>query len=77
MGFLNRLLGREGKTRKPQPSPDPPCPHAALVPRWDAAEDIGKAERISHYVCEACHATLSREEGELMIAQAAELLKTP
>jgi hypothetical protein len=76
MGFLNRLLGRGGPTRKPQAEPlDPPCPHVALVPRWDAAEDMGKADRVSRYVCESCQATFSREEGEGMVAQAAERLK--
>ena len=76
MSFLNRLLGREGRGREPQPEPfDPPCTHGALVPHWDSSEDIGKADRVSRYVCESCKGTFSREEGEGMVAQAAQRLK--
>ena len=76
MGFLNRLLRREGPTHKSQAEPlDPPCPHVALVPHWDSAEDIGKADRVSRYVCESCRGTFSREEGDGMVAQAAERLR--
>ena len=32
----------------------PPCPHRAIAPRWDNAEDMGKHEKISCYVCTAC-----------------------
>jgi transposase-like protein len=64
MGFLSRLFG--GKKEEP---PDEAavsaaeCPHTALVPRWDSAEDMGKEDKISRYRCEGCGNTFSREEG--------------
>jgi len=47
------------------------CPHTALAPHWDAAEDLGKHANVSSYVCDACQQRYSREEGELMIADVA------
>jgi len=32
----------------------PPCPHAALVARWDAAADIGIEAKATRYICDAC-----------------------
>jgi hypothetical protein len=47
----------------------------ALVPHWERSEDIGNADRVSYYLCEACKATVSRGEGDEMVAQAGELLR--
>jgi hypothetical protein len=51
------------------------CPHSALVPRWADAADLGKQDRISAYLCEACNTTLSPEEGRLAMAREAERLR--
>ncbi len=61
MGLLNKVFG--------QPKPEAEeeevlCPHTALVPRWDNAEDMGKTDRVSTYLCTACNRTFSREEAE-------------
>ena len=43
-------------------TPPPNCPHWELAPRWDSAADIGNADRITHYACANCGATVSRTE---------------
>jgi hypothetical protein len=64
MGLLDKLLGRN---KQPQQAATeavelPPCPHTALAPRWEAAEDMGKMDKVSSYLCQACGATLTPEE---------------
>lgn len=76
MGILDRLLGR----KQEQPAgeaevSEPVCPHVGLVPHWDSADHMGKSDRVSSYVCEACHATFSREEGERLQATQAERVR--
>ena len=63
-----------GDGRRSAGSP-PDCPHAAVTPRWDSGEDMGKTELVSAYVCEACGARFSREEGETLGASAADRLR--
>ena len=81
MGFLDRVLGRkQGQMAKEAEAPAhavpaPECPHVALVPRWDSADDIGKADRVSSYVCEACQAVFSREEGSRLQATETERVR--
>lgn len=78
MGFLDRLFGRkDGKagTHEEQPTETVECPHAAVTPRWDSAADMGKMDLVSAYVCEACGARFSREEGETLGASAADRLR--
>lgn len=31
---------------------DAPCPHTSMTPRWDAPEDMGKAD-VAKYVCDS------------------------
>ncbi|MBI3977921.1 MAG: hypothetical protein HY331_07030 [Chloroflexi bacterium] len=52
----------EGETRV--------CKHETLVPRWDSPEDMGKRDKVTHYLCDQCQATLSREEGQRLQAEA-------
>jgi hypothetical protein len=47
------------------------CPHTALAPHWDAAEDMGKHDKVSSYVCDACQQRYPREEGERMLTDVA------
>ncbi len=76
MGFLDKLLGREKRPQTEQAAAsEQQCPHTALVPRWDSAEDMGKMERVSRYVCESCQRSFSREEGEAMRAEETERLR--
>jgi hypothetical protein len=41
-----------------------PCEHVTLVPRWDRADDMGRADRVASYRCEACGEEFTRAEGE-------------
>ena len=60
MGFLNKLFTKSAKEETAVEAP--PCPHTALIPRWDSIDDIGHDEKATHFVCEACEATFSPEE---------------
>jgi nitrite reductase/ring-hydroxylating ferredoxin subunit len=78
MGFLDKLFSRKGdkaEAVEKQPAVAAECPHAAVTPRWDTGADMGKAELVSAYVCEACGARFSREEGETLGASAADRLR--
>lgn len=73
MGFLDRLLGRKEEQPAPEVDvPQPACPHVALVPLWDSADDIGNADKVARYKCESCQEELSREEGDRLRADEAE-----
>ncbi len=77
MGLFDRLLRRKANEESAQGTETgtPPCPHAALGPRWDNAEDIGNESKASSFRCEACGETFTREEGEQLRAAEAERLK--
>lgn len=40
----------------------PVCQHWDLAPRWGSAEDMGKADRVTHYTCCTCGLDISNEE---------------
>lgn len=62
MGFLDKVFGSDkSKTGVVEA---PPCPHTALVPRWDSVDDIGHEDRATHYYCESCGQTFSPNEAE-------------
>ena len=76
MRFLRRLLGRsEERPVEQEQASESVCPHVALVPRWDSADDIGKREKVSSFICESCQASFSREEGEQLQATEAERVR--
>lgn len=76
MGLLKRLFGRkEAQVTPATEVAERPCPHAAIVPHWDNAADIGKSDLVSSYACESCGATFSREESERLLSEAAERLR--
>ena len=81
MGFLDRLFGRKGEDQTAAKSEEQPpavaqdCPHGAVTPRWDSGADMGKMDLVSAYVCEACGARFSREEGETLTGAAADRLR--
>jgi hypothetical protein len=58
MGLFNKLFGRDKSTSVHEALP---CPHTAIVPRWANAEDMGKADRITTYYCQACGETFTPE----------------
>jgi hypothetical protein len=71
MSLLRRLTGKDRQsgaearekqgTEAPEP---PPCPHTALVPRWDSIEDMGKEEKATSYFCQGCERTFTVEEAQ-------------
>ena len=67
MTVLGHLFGtgkRKDIARAPEEDRAAPCPHRALAPHWGSVADMGKADRVTVYVCSLCHATFTREEGE-------------
>lgn len=75
MGFLSRLFG--GKKEAPaEEVAAAECPHTALVPRWESAQDMGKEDKISGYRCEGCAGDFSREEGERLLKAEEERLRS-
>lgn len=76
MRFL-RMLTRQGKVRQAKQAEtfEPVCPHVALIPHWESADDLGKPEKTSHYICQACNTSFSREEGEKLKTEEAERLR--
>ena len=78
MRFLKRLMGRQEERPAGEAEvSEPVCPHVALVPRWDSADDMGKPDRVTSYLCEGCQATFAREEGERLQAGEAERVRLP
>lgn len=76
MRFL-RMLTRQGKVQQAKQAEisEAECPHVALIPHWNSADDLGKVEKTSHYVCQACNTSFSREEGERLKAEETERLR--
>jgi hypothetical protein len=73
MGILERLFGR--KSAEPPAESSGNCPHAALVPKWDNHDELGKTDKVSRYVCESCSEIISPEDADRVIAAAAERLR--
>ena len=76
--MFNWLRRRRGVTQaKADKQPESAaCPHTVLMPRWDALEDMGKAERANGYKCDVCGQDLSLEEGRAAFEQGARLFGT-
>jgi transposase-like protein len=75
MGFLDRLIHRREAAASSVLLTERECPHVALVPRWDSAEDIGHSDRVVRYECESCKAVFTRADGERLLAEGAERLR--
>lgn len=54
MGLLDKLFGNKTKAVE-SAAITVECPHAVLVPRWENVQDMGREDRITRYMCEACH----------------------
>lgn len=76
MSFLSRIFGGKKEAPVEEAVEAAECPHTALVPRWDTAEDMGKEDKISGYRCEGCAGTFSREEGEALLAAEEERIRS-
>jgi hypothetical protein len=56
MGLLGKLFGNKTKVEEAATVVvAPSCPHAVLVPRWENVQDMGHEDKITRYMCEACH----------------------
>ncbi len=77
MGLLDRLLGRQkaAPTAPSEAAQAVPCPHVALVPQWDAIDDIGKEARASRFVCPTCSQRFTPDEATALRESEAERLK--
>ena len=57
------ILGLFGKKKSSAEKIEvPPCPHAALVPRWDSVKDMGQEAKATKFLCDACHQEFTPEE---------------
>ena len=74
MGFMGKLFSKESTEKEESYTEAPPCPHGVLTPRWDSVEDIGKEDRATAYICEACHQSFSPDEYRELQASMAERL---
>ncbi|MEX2228012.1 MAG: hypothetical protein WEB13_00090 [Dehalococcoidia bacterium] len=61
MSWLDRLRGKKKAAEAPAHTAAQ-CPHVTLVPRWDAAGDMGHEDRATSYRCDACLSTFTPEE---------------
>ena len=75
MGILDKLRTRTKEKRAPEAVAPAMCPHTALVPRWDQPGDIGKPEKVTLFVCDACGRSFPREEGERISAEQVQRLR--
>jgi hypothetical protein len=55
MGLLSKLFGGKSKEASATPIVVGECIHAVLVPRWENVQDMGREDKITRYMCEACH----------------------
>ena len=50
------------KPRQVKVRSEEPCLHSELGPHWDSLQDMGQADRVTHYRCAACGAVITPEE---------------
>ena len=61
MGLLSKLFGGKAKEEERAPVTSGECIHAVLVPRWENVQDMGLEDKVSRYMCEACHEEFTPE----------------
>ena len=75
MGILSQIFRSKEKAKEQLEAP--PCPHTALVQRWDRPEDMGK-EELATYVCDACGEAFQYQDAQaLMQTPPSVLAETP
>jgi hypothetical protein len=62
MAFITKLFGRSKTKTAEVETAAPPCPHVTLVPHWDSAEDIGKQDKATSFICDACDQSFTPQE---------------
>lgn len=63
MSLLRKLTGKEKQEQQASEALEaPPCPHTAMVPRWDSVEDMGKEDKATSYFCQGCERTFTPDE---------------
>ncbi len=71
MSILTKLFGKSDTS---EDVVDVKCPHTAVAPHWDNADDIGKEALASAFVCDACSDEFTPEQyRELRSTEAARL----
>ncbi len=66
MTMLGKLFGRKKQAAVVE---SVTCPHKALVPRWQNAQEMGKKDLVSSYTCSACGSVFTREEGAALLGE--------
>ncbi len=69
MAIPDPLKRRETETSKETGESSSECPHTTLTPGWKHPIEMGKADKVSRYRCDACGASFSAEEGQQLIAE--------
>jgi hypothetical protein len=62
--MFGKLFGGGKKSSASILTETPECLHAVLVPRWESVQDMGKVDKATRYMCEACHREFTPEEAE-------------
>ena len=57
-----KLFGHKKQAAPTATMPQIECPHAVLVARWDSVEDMGKEDKATRFMCEACHEMFTPEQ---------------
>lgn len=65
MGVFDKLFGGSSKSESVAVE-TPPCPHTALVPRWDSVGDMGHEELATRFICEACQEEFTPAEASAL-----------
>ena len=60
MSWFKRKSENTAVVEREEDSPE--CPHVALVPHWDTADDIGIEARATSYLCQSCSTTFTPAE---------------
>ena len=64
MGLFDKLFGSKSKQATAVADPVVTCPHAVLVPRWDSVQDMGREDKATRYMCEACHEIFTPDQAK-------------
>jgi hypothetical protein len=68
MGFLRKIFKGKPSGSTAAAVEEPACLHVTLVPRWDNAEDIGKNDKASSFICEACKQSFTGDVARSLLA---------
>lgn len=66
MGIFDKIFGGKEKESAAATIEKPPCPHGAMVSRWDSIDDIGHDDKVSYFTCESCGDKFSPDEAKAL-----------